>query len=657
MAEYVVHVEDDNGRAYANDSITIDVEIDSSAQQEDVRVRSFTQKELKVIHNNEERSVFFDQAVHMKQRIEVHSDGVYPTELIDCRRPNEAEEAKAYRKKIYVEKTKPTFDRIQIFLNKIRRSPEWSITYHNEEQFARIKPEDRLSVYSEKEFPNFTSVTNWIFKVCLKKYLVDPNAVIFVKPMLREIFSPTNEHLRPVPTVFTSENVLQYKPGRYAVLNSIEGAYYNSNGKIVSGKSFYIITRWWYYRFDQINSRGDFAINEQQSFNHNLGVLPVFKLQAVVKDQYDDQVLYESRIAGMLPELDEAVREYSDLQAARVLHQYPERYEYTNTECRECLGTGKRKVSTMTGNEEFLRHEHCTECDGRGYTVGGPYAKHVITPSGLDEQQIPTPPIGYVTKDIAIITIQNESVEKHIYDALAAVNMELIARTPDAESGIAKAYDHDGSNNTLHAIGEDIVYIMDRLYLINALYRYVGLYSADEIIDEMLPQIAVPERFDIATTGMLEEEIKSAREGKMNPELISQMERDYAGKRFYGAKDVQKRLELILELDPLANISEEDKNIRLMNRGITKSTYVISSNIAIFVKRATEEHKDFADMPESKQREIIAGYAKELIDAEAAAQVNINNPEDDIFAGEGGEDNSSDVGEDDPDANKNNIPE
>jgi len=343
-------------------------------------------------------------------------------------------------------------------------------------------------------------------------------------------------------------------------------------------------------------------------------------------DQYNDEILFESRIYGMIPELDEAVREYSDLQAAKVLHLYPERIEFTNTQCTDCKGTGTRKVLMDDGITK--RAESCPSCDGGGYIVRGPYGKHIFKPAGMDEQPLPANPIQYVQKDIEIIKVQDESVEEHIYSGLASLNLEMISRTPLSESGKAKAYDADASNNTLHTIGEDIVYIMDRFYYLVAKYRYSVQHNEEEIL-LMLPSINVPERFDIATSGQLEAEVGSAKTAKLNPEIIKQLEIDFANKRFYNKPEIRERLEIILNVDPFANITQEEKNLMLQNKGITQLDYVLSCNVVQFVARAIDDDEKFVEKSPEEQRAQLLAYAQEMITAEQTSGIRI--PGDDEF--------------------------
>lgn len=588
----------------------------------------FTPQELKNYFGTEKKywHCFYEKSVKWADQMNVHADGLYPCELLDTRRPNEPLEVMEYRKKIFVPKTKPYFSKIISSLQKIRRSSDWSIRYEGE--FPKIPEGETLADYCDLYYPQYISITNWVFGVLLKKYLTDPNAVLFCYP--KEIGLEQNEYLQPIVQIIDSCHVLDYVYQDYAVMVNPLGCMYQTAKGTFPGKSFYVVTTEKIVRYDQTDGRG--TMNPVVDYEHGLEELPVYKIGAVVAETRGDKVLYESRISGIIPEFDEAIREYSDLQAAKVLHMYPERWEFTQNECLSCNGTGKRR------NPQW--YEGCgasiacdLPCDNKachnGYVVAGPYSKMMIRPtSSIEGQQpVPNPPAGFIEKDVEIIKVQGASVDEHIENGLASINFEFIATTPLSQSGTAKEVDKDELNNTVHSVAEDIVRCMDWVYYMIASYRYGVVYD-DAAIAEMVPKIAVPEKYDILSSTHLEEQFTRLKTAKSNPAILNAVEIELANKAFNNDPSVRELVELILSLDPMANISEEDKMTRLSNQGITKLTYVISSNINEFVQRAIEENKGFSEFEPVKQKEIIEGYAQEQLDAENG-ELKVDMPEDD----------------------------
>lgn len=562
---------------------------------------------------------YYERSIDMAEEILVHADGKYPAKLIDERRPNEPLEVKDYRKKIFKSKTKAAFSKVNGSLMKIRRSQDWSIRFDDSDNFSRIIEGETLEDYTNVNYPFFTSLTNWIFTIALRKYLIDPNAVVFIYPLSYEV--PETEFIKPFGQVFDSCDVLYFEPEDYAILRIKEGCvYYTTSGKPARGMSMYVINTEYIARYDQVSSK-----NFELKLNvpHGLAMLPVIKLKGILVDQVSNQFLYESRIAGMVPELDEALREYSDLQAGVVNHLYLERYEYTQTECKACKGSGLRPNPRWT-NDPGCEVEITCDAAGcnHGYIVPGPFSKTILRPQTMMEGQAPAPwpPIGYVAKDVKILELQDDRVKAHIYDAYAAINFEFLADTPMSQSGVAKEVDRQELDNTCNAIAEDLVAVMDSMYLIIARYRYQSLYTMDDIY-AMLPTVNVPEKFDMLSTNVALKEVTDAKTAKVNPVLLSAMEIDYSGKRFNTEPEIRDMVTLVLTLDPLPNITDDDKMTRLSNKGITLETYIISSNIQSFVQNAIDSNNDFSGMKLEEQRKILLAYAKEQIDMSASILV------------------------------------
>lgn len=561
---------------------------------------------------NRKRHHYYDRTVEKAEAFAPHADGVYPEKLIGERRPNETDEVKLYRKEIWKAKTKPTFGRIVSSLGKIRRSADWSIKYPGEE-FGKIEEGETLEDYCEHNFPYFTSATNWAFSVLLKKYLTDPNAVCLVSLLNQTV--EEDQFNKPYPFLFDSKDVVEFVDDNFCILNDINGA----GAKNKKWTAFYYIDTFVIERWIQVDDRGTHSLDT--TYEHGLNELPAFKLGAIIVEAEGLNFLHASRIEDVLIDFDECLREYSDLQAAKVLHMYPERWEFTSAECPACNHTGFRPnpLSEQEGQPNQIPCSY-PGCTG-GYIANGPYSKLLVRPtdSNMGNQNSPIPPAGYITKDIEIIKIMESSVERHQYDGLAAINFQFLDQSPLNQSGVAKEVDKDELNNTVHAIAEDIVRILDSIYRLIAFYRYAGLYSQDEII-EMLPSIPVPEKFDILSANYLGEELERGKKGLANPAILNALELEYASKKFNTNSEVRDRLELVLQLDPFSNISQDDKTAMLSNKGITQLSYVISSNIHSFVQRAIEEDANFAALALADQVEKMNEYAQEVVDAQDTAK-------------------------------------
>jgi hypothetical protein len=571
-----------------------------------------TEELLRSVLLGRQRHPNYNRCVELANALTVHADGLYPGALIDERRPSESPEIKEYRKKIYKPITRRPLSKIITSLGKIRRSPDWSVQYTPGSTPAVVPESETLEEYCEKKYPVHASVTSWMFSEVLRRYALDANAVVAVIPKSVEVAA--TEFLQPVGMIFESKQVLDYLPGEYAMLQSSETVpYFSPQGRVryEDGAVCYVVTPTYVERREQTSRAQDFIVRWR--YEHGFGELPAFKVGGQFLASKSNDIIYQSRIADIVPSLDEAAREYSDLQAEIVQHIHSEKYVYTNTECPDCRGVGtvKREGENKT----------CPHCNGLGSVRSvTPYGTHIITLAKAGEATMPTPPIGYIQKQTEIARLQDERIRQHIYDALSAVNMEFLAETPLNQSGTAKEVDKDELNNLVGAIAEDLVAIMDKVYRLIAEYRYATLVPNAEKRRAMLPAIPVPERFDLLNTSHIMTELTAAKTAGVNPVLVRNLEVDYSAKKFNANPEVSDFLRTVYALDPLPGITEDEKMVRLSNGGITEQSYIISCNIIAFVQRAAHEDKEFSRKPLPEQQKVVERYAEEVLQANSAKE-------------------------------------
>lgn len=553
---------------------------------------------------NGKRHKLYPQTTKSYNEMLIFSDGADAGELLRERRPSESDEILKYREKIYICITESTINKVIMSLNKIRKSSDWNIRYDTSKVSPKINEDETLQHYCEYNYPFYSSVTNWLFNICLKNYLIDSNALCVVIPL--DVFIAENEILKPFGLIFNSDNILHYKQDEFAIVMSTDQATYNYKGvEYNNGKIYYAIDTVRIQKWVQNDPSGNIVM--EYEYNHNFGKLPAFKLKGIFKRAYDTDILYQSKISTMIPHLKEAVREYSDLQAGVVNHLHPTMWAYANEECKDCLGTGKVKSGT--------RSITCTKCKGEGNKIVNPYSTIMVKPPIPGQANVPTPPAGEIPKQIDIIKLQSERVEQHIYKALASINMEFLAESPLNQSGIAKEIDKDELNNFVNSVAEDLISIMDKLYYFINLYRNKILINNTKELMAQLPVISVPERYDIISGTYLLEELQRAKTAGLNASIIKNMEIEYANKKFNYDPQVKDSMELVYLLDPFPAVSADDKMAMLMNKGITSVDYIISCNINKFVTRAIMENANFASLTYEKQLDVLMAYAEEIIAA------------------------------------------
>lgn len=556
----------------------------------------------KVIQNKHPN---YKKTVDLAKELTVHYTGTMPDDLISKRRPNEPEEVKKYRKDIYVPITKNPISKVITSLQKIRRSKDWNINYGNNIP-ASVRTGETLEDYCERNYPGFTSLTNWAFSELIIQYLLDANS--FVAVILKKVQENDTEYEKPVVEIFPSGNVIYYEEDTVLVVKSQDVIPYTTPaGRFTynDGNIYYVLTPDRIVKFEQTGKNAQFAVSVD--YTHNIGEIPACKMGGVFKERVNNDTIFESRISGMVPHLKEAAREYSDLQAEVVQHIHSEKYYYTTSDCPHCLGSGK-----------ISNDKTCDKCNGTGMIASiSPYGQYLIKQREVGNG-IPNPPIGYIQKDTSIAKLQDERVDKHIYKALQSINMEFLAESPLNQSGLAKEVDKDELNNFVNSIAEDIVKIMDAMYLYICDYRYMISVPNEEARHAMLPVISVPERFDLLGSDYLISEIKFAKDANVNPIIIKNMEIEYLKKRYNSDPEIANELETIYEIDPLPGLSEDDKLSMLNNNGISEEDYIVSCNLAQLVRRAKNEDDKFFEKSAREKKGVIYGYVPDIL-----AKINV----------------------------------
>lgn len=541
------------------------------------------------------RHSYYHDAVELAEELAIHADGEFPDDLISERRPAESEEIKNYRKKIFTPITKPVFTKVYNSLMKIRKSSDWMISFPTNIP-AFIAEDEAPEKYLMKDLPRNGSITNWMFSVAFKPYLIDANAVVLTMPINYDI--QENEYFKPYPKIFTSAQVIDYRINEFYLLQDAEMfSYEEDDYYYTNGRRFYLIQPDIFQVFEEKNGK----VSEVFQFPNVLGYIPIRHMNGMVVQQGNHCTLYESRISGIVPMLNEAVREYSDLQAEIVQHIHSTMWAIQPQQCGRCKGVGEipRENSAPIS---------CPGCGGKGLLPLNPF-EHIVMPMPkAGENNAITPPIGYVQKQTEIARLQEERIRQHIYDALSAINMEFLAETPIAQSGVAKQVDREELYSFVHSIAEDVVRIMDEVSYDILAWRH---YAQNVDVNTLLPYIPVPERYDMLSGKVLVDELTSMVQAKVDPAIINAAQIELADKKFNESK-VKDLVILKLKLDPFAGVPEENISLQRTFGAVDQNDLVVHANISKFVTRALSEVEGFADLSYSEQEQIMQKYAAEF---------------------------------------------
>lgn len=552
--------------------------------EESIKVEQFTANDVAELTKKPKHKK--SDEVQEYENFLIYSDNEYPRELIDKQRPNEQPVVKQYRKETYEPVFAEVFMRVMNALNRIQRADGFMLKYPDQSQFTKIPEGEKLNDYLTKHFTASKSLMNWAFQVGLKQYIIDANGVCIV--WSEETKSET-EYYKPKPYIINVDRIVYYYEG-----NSI--LYRDEDEK----RTWYSLDNLRWAKWTQ-DHKANITLVEERF--HNLGIFPGFTLGGIVEEEEELGREYESRLKAMLPWLNVATVEFSDLRAEITMHIHSKEWAYQDEQCATCSGVGY----ILRENEKVP----CTNsrCKG-GYVGHSPYEIIKVRPAitNMGESPAPIPPGGYIQKQTEIARLQAERIDSHRYRALAAINMQFLEQVPTNQSGIAKSYDRDETNNTFYGIATDLAQIMEKISYLVAKWRY-GMIYTDEQLHEMCPICLVPNTFDIVGSQFLLEEVKQSKDSKLNDSVVSQIELEYIKKRFPNDVRLQNILINSYNLDPMSGLSEDEKALLMSNRGATKQDYIISTYISDFITKAYEEYDNFNSLSRDEQYRILTKYA------------------------------------------------
>lgn len=553
----------------------------------------------KIKHSN------YDKTVEHAKEMAVHAWEEKPDSILEDFRPREEQNVRDYRLLSYEPITASKFDKCISILQKIFNPKIYSIKFPDKLSNL-IKEEEDLKTYTLELFPHFDSVFMFVREVLLKAMIADPNAVISVVPGNSE--ADQTEYLKPVPVVFTSDQVLDYDKNNYFVLLDSQTIQYPKTTR--EGKIIHLFTSIGIYTYNEVlrpNRASEMVLVSE--YVHDLGYVPCWHLGGVIEAR-KMPYYYKSFFNAAIPFWKKAIRHESDLDAAYVNHLFPQKWEYT-IECDNSGCFQGQLTDIHTGNKTT-----CGRCKGSGRVkTTGPYDVMQIQHQTLDgDKNIPLPPAGYVTVPTEIVDKLENRVKFKISEGLSAINMDIVDSIGANQSGIAKEYDRSELYSFMQQISDYIFdnHISNIFFFINR-YRYGAILGNK--VDDNLPDISKPTQFDVLTITELTAEIAQATTAKVNPLIINAMEKDYISKKFSTNSQLQNTISAIIDLDPFPNVSTDEKMARMADGTISLEDVVISDNIKKFVYRANNENKGFFDMVYEDRYKILIKYAKEFLKA------------------------------------------
>ena len=537
----------------------------------------------KILHPNYVDNV--DQALQMG----VHIKGDKPAELLETYRPNEPSEVRNYRLEIYEQITKTQGKRIVNVLSKIQQSSNYSIKFPEQKN---VSEEDNLETYTSNDYPHFGSITNWAFDVALKQNLLDANSLVVVMPLV--IPDDNVSFLKPFTFIYRSDQVIDYGLNYYTILLDEKNIVKEEPLNV-----WLIVTDSQILKIIQVDPTDLSKIQIEVLFEFSFGEVPAY----FMKGDYREETIpfaYDSFISGILPTWNKAVRMDSDLDAQYNQHLFLERVEI-EVECSAgCQKSEDKEINVRLINGKEVV---CQSCKGSGWINGrSPMGVTQVRKDAFEGDGTEFPGVTYIEKPTDIVELTEKKVKELISQGFQSINMDIIDKVGENQSGIAKNVDRGELNSFLNKVSDNL---FDNI-LANA-YKYISLWRFGVINEATFPTINKPTSFNALNEGMLIEEIKTISDAGLD---TTQYELDLIDKKYPNDKEKQLYNKNVLTLDPLAGKTEEEKSDIKMVGGVTQEQFIISSNIRGFLLDAIEEDEDFLNKPRKDKQAKLNELAK-----------------------------------------------
>jgi len=592
---------------------------------------------------NKRHPAYFE-TVKMYEEMRVHVNGDKPWKLLRNTRPNEPPQIVEYRLANNQPVTKQDIGKVETSLSKIPRADGWSIQFNEVAAKGIAADETPYEYYCEK-YPFTDSIQSWIFDVNFKTYMADANALIMILPNKPK---ETNLYPKPYPMVFTSEKVFDNNTLKAYIFASDEPSEFLpeseltqinlQNGAWETDKMWTIANRRYsvFYVVDETfitkwSKNANSWVSEDIA--HGLPYAPVVEMAGKKKEQIGKTLVKETRFAPMVYSLNKAIVLASDIDAARIMHLFPERWEYRSQKCAKCQGSG----SIMSGSDaDGYKSVPCTEagCEN-GYVGGNPFKTWVVTSANknLGQQDTPTPTVGYIIKPIDIFVEMCRQLDAERFKALAAVNMENLATVPLATSGVSKAYDRDEQDTFGYAIAGDQRKMINSITRVSNDIRYAKVPETKR--KELMPAVSIPTRYNLMSASGMIEAYGFANTAGLDPIILMELQIDLTEQTFQNNEDTRNKINAVFRLNPLATLSPDEVLSQKAAGNISKKDAVIYNYIASFVNRAVIESKTPADanafykLSLDEQKALIDEYAEEKIEEmDTAIDLMPTAPED-----------------------------
>ena len=586
--------------------------------------QDFTDYVNLLVTQKDKRHAGYDVATSEAKGMAVHTKGYYPDDILERYRPHEPPEVRAYRLDVWKPVTKSLSVKIINSVNKTLNPRYFSVVFPSEPISAFSDEKEQLGYYFNEDYGFYGSIWTWLKETFISSNFTDPNALVVIKPERTE---DDTEIYKPLPYIYESHTILDYKHEEYYLI--FDGSFKERKGKVIWLDRDGI---WQYYL-----QAGELTLIDE--LIHDFGVVPAFFSGAKVETK-GLLAYYESFIQGVRPHWDKVVELSSDIQGQIVNHLYLERWEIQqdcdNDGCEGGYIDASKYGEYNKGFNPGIAipgegyRVPCHKCQGTGkITNRGPFNVLTMSTDALNpDQPLPAQPAGYIDKNLDPLKEAREIAKEEAENGFKAVNLEILTKVAENQSGVAKAMDRtDADAFMLRVSSHYFDYVLPNVFYYTSLWMYSAQRSVSEIesyVSEI--KISKPKEFNILTVGNLLEELATVKEVGASSSVVRALEDEIVKTRFSNNPQ-QEKLNLALnELRPF-RFSADELMTRNALGAIRKEDLILETNLESLVAVAMSEDGDFLNKEKPEQLESLYAIINDRYLADNT-QIPVNDQDD-----------------------------
>ena len=578
--------------------------------QDDNAVNGYIEKVTSV--NSPLRHKFYDITVKQEKELSVHFRGRKPIDILEKNRPNEPDDIKKYRLEVWENVTESMGGKVISSSAKIFDPKQFKIEFPENPTSSQ---DGDLGRYMTEDFGIYRSIWIFIQETLLKTNYADPNTVLLTIPSNPEIAMDDDEtndtdFFTPIPILYGAESVVDFVDRQYYTLWEPEMRKQGNKMAPVQGNGWLIIADTERIRKWKLRSGEDPALVFQLPYD--FGEPPAFRIGAEVEGKHSPY-WYKSFVAPVAPFWNKVVQRISDEDAQIILHLYTESYEFED-ECGDCGGTGDKEITTDKGEPRQIQ---CKTCGGSGRSVNkGPFGNFKVKRDAINPDISPIlPPKAYITKDLAPLNTLREVVQDNTLAGYTAINLEVLFKIGENQSGVAKEIDRSGEHAFYQRVANQIFdWVIPNQIKWTAAWMYGALLS-DQKITDFLDTVVISKPMQFSTLFGLDHlmnELKTATAANVSSSYLKQIEREIVNTRFAN-NPMQQKLNLAkINLKPFPNRTVDQLMADQASGSIRKIDFIRNENIDDLVNVAFQRDPSFLDLTFTEQLQVLEELISEL---------------------------------------------